>query len=355
MRAVTISTFVLLAILHAACGQDSPTAPTPATAPAAVSQASPDGAGAVPPAGSAPGLGPVQTVQNVGSASTARGEPTAFNSNSHVAVADNGKNVVFIPQGDLTICMKYQPDQDRGCYEGGHYGVRWEGWWPPKGAHIEASIKSVTIGGTTLHHSIPSDKNVVRLEPHGDSVTTAKEHLPASTCNRPSGNYQCHNYGFSVYPIAAGKAVISHEIKWDGGGGPPAGWTVGSMPDVTVHVRGAASELQIFVYLFPFELDYPSRAEFNRVKRRKDDAVRLMNRENIRHVVRHVRPYEFTRQNCYSDHPTLRGVDCLTRIENTRLPRFFSEDPTQWVWNPVAGRNNGGLRWLRRKIEELSD
>ena len=45
----------------------------------------------------------------------------------------------------------------------------------------------------------------------------------------------------------------------------------------------------------------------------------------------------------------------LAEVSNSIMPRFFLGDPTasDWVSQPKA--NNGGLRWLKQKVAELSD
>ena len=44
----------------------------------------------------------------------------------------------------------------------------------------------------------------------------------------------------------------------------------------------------------------------------------------------------------------------LAGLSNSVMPRFFLGDPTAAGWVPQPKSNNGGLRWLRHKITELS-
>ena len=48
-------------------------------------------------------------------------------------------------------------------------------------------------------------------------------------------------------------------------------------------------------------------------------------------------------------------VDRLAGVTNSIMPRFFFGDPTAADWVSQPGENNGGLRWLKRKVAELSD
>ena len=47
-------------------------------------------------------------------------------------------------------------------------------------------------------------------------------------------------------------------------------------------------------------------------------------------------------------------VDRLAGVSNSVLPRFFLGDPTGNDWTSETGVNNGGLRWLKQKVAELS-
>ena len=46
-------------------------------------------------------------------------------------------------------------------------------------------------------------------------------------------------------------------------------------------------------------------------------------------------------------------VDQLAGVTDSVLPRFFLGDPTGSGWESQPGTNNGGLRWLKRKLAEL--
>ena len=48
-------------------------------------------------------------------------------------------------------------------------------------------------------------------------------------------------------------------------------------------------------------------------------------------------------------------VDRLAGVTNSIMPRFFLGDPTASDWTSQPGENNGGLRWLKQKVAELSD
>ena len=48
-------------------------------------------------------------------------------------------------------------------------------------------------------------------------------------------------------------------------------------------------------------------------------------------------------------------VDRLAGVTNSIMPRFFLGDPTAADWTSQPGENNGGLRWLKEKVAELSD
>ena len=48
-------------------------------------------------------------------------------------------------------------------------------------------------------------------------------------------------------------------------------------------------------------------------------------------------------------------VDRLAGVTDSVLPRFFLGDPTDEDWTSEPGENNGGLRWLREKVAELSE
>ncbi len=48
-------------------------------------------------------------------------------------------------------------------------------------------------------------------------------------------------------------------------------------------------------------------------------------------------------------------VDRLAGVSDSVLPRFFSGDLTAADWVSEPGENNGGLRWLREKVAELSE
>ena len=48
-------------------------------------------------------------------------------------------------------------------------------------------------------------------------------------------------------------------------------------------------------------------------------------------------------------------VDRLAGVTDSVLPRFFLGDPTASDWASEPGENNGGLRWLREKVAELSE
>ena len=48
-------------------------------------------------------------------------------------------------------------------------------------------------------------------------------------------------------------------------------------------------------------------------------------------------------------------VDGLAGVTNSVMPRFFLGDPTAADWTSQPGENNGGLRWLKKKVAELSD
>lgn len=47
-------------------------------------------------------------------------------------------------------------------------------------------------------------------------------------------------------------------------------------------------------------------------------------------------------------------VDRLAGVTNSILPRFFLGDPIDGDWVSEPGQNNGGLRWLKNKLAELS-
>ncbi len=47
-------------------------------------------------------------------------------------------------------------------------------------------------------------------------------------------------------------------------------------------------------------------------------------------------------------------VDRLARVTNSIIPRFFLGDPTEEGWVSEVKVNNGGLRWLKQKVAELS-
>ena len=47
-------------------------------------------------------------------------------------------------------------------------------------------------------------------------------------------------------------------------------------------------------------------------------------------------------------------VDRLAGVTDSVIPRFFLGDPTDEDWTPEPKVNNGGLRWLKQKIAELS-
>ena len=47
-------------------------------------------------------------------------------------------------------------------------------------------------------------------------------------------------------------------------------------------------------------------------------------------------------------------VNRLAGVSNSVMPRFFLGDPTAAGWVPQPKSNNGGLRWLRGKVAELS-
>ncbi len=47
-------------------------------------------------------------------------------------------------------------------------------------------------------------------------------------------------------------------------------------------------------------------------------------------------------------------VDQLAGVTGSVLPRFFYGDPTAEDWVSEPGENNGGLRWLKEKVTELS-
>ncbi len=48
-------------------------------------------------------------------------------------------------------------------------------------------------------------------------------------------------------------------------------------------------------------------------------------------------------------------VDRLAGVTNSIIPRFFLGDPTSPDWVSEPRVNNGGLRWLKQKVAELSD
>ena len=47
-------------------------------------------------------------------------------------------------------------------------------------------------------------------------------------------------------------------------------------------------------------------------------------------------------------------ADRLAGVTNSVLPRFFLGDPTDSDWTSEPGENNGGLRWLKAKVAELT-
>ena len=47
-------------------------------------------------------------------------------------------------------------------------------------------------------------------------------------------------------------------------------------------------------------------------------------------------------------------VDRLAGVTDSMLPRFFLGDPTASDWVSQPGENNGGPRWLKEKVAELS-
>ena len=47
-------------------------------------------------------------------------------------------------------------------------------------------------------------------------------------------------------------------------------------------------------------------------------------------------------------------VDRLAGVTASVLPRFFLGDPTDEDWTSKPKENNGGLRWLKKKVTELS-
>ena len=59
--------------------------------------------------------------------------------------------------------------------------------------------------------------------------------------------------------------------------------------------------------------------------------------------------YSVVRGDVQDDASSLAGVT------NSVMPRFFLGDPTAADWTSQPGGNNGGLRWLKRKVAELSD
>ena len=52
---------------------------------------------------------------------------------------------------------------------------------------------------------------------------------------------------------------------------------------------------------------------------------------------------------------TQADVDRLAGVAGSVMPRFFLGDPTDAGWTPEPGANNGGLRWLKKKVAELSE
>ena len=52
---------------------------------------------------------------------------------------------------------------------------------------------------------------------------------------------------------------------------------------------------------------------------------------------------------------TQADVDRLAGVTNSVMPRFFLGDPTEDGWTSEPGTNNGGLRWLKAKVAELSE
>ena len=59
--------------------------------------------------------------------------------------------------------------------------------------------------------------------------------------------------------------------------------------------------------------------------------------------------YSVVRGDVQDDASSLAGVT------NSIMPRFFLGDPTAADWTSKPGENNGGLRWLKEKVAELSD
>ena len=59
--------------------------------------------------------------------------------------------------------------------------------------------------------------------------------------------------------------------------------------------------------------------------------------------------YSVVRGDVQDDASSLAGVT------NSIMPRFFLGDPTAANWTSQPGENNGGLRWLKQKVAELSD
>ena len=59
--------------------------------------------------------------------------------------------------------------------------------------------------------------------------------------------------------------------------------------------------------------------------------------------------YSVVRGDVQDDASSLAGVT------NSVMPRFFLGDPTAADWTSQPGGNNGGLRWLKQKVAELSD
>ncbi len=49
------------------------------------------------------------------------------------------------------------------------------------------------------------------------------------------------------------------------------------------------------------------------------------------------------------------GVDRLAGVTDSVIPRFFMGDPTEEGWVSETKVNNGGLRWLKGKVAELSE
>ena len=47
-------------------------------------------------------------------------------------------------------------------------------------------------------------------------------------------------------------------------------------------------------------------------------------------------------------------IDRLTGVTDSVIPRFFLGDPTDDDWTSQPGDNNGGLRWLKKKVAELT-